>query len=477
MSDPPTGSRAATLAPPLAPPVVPMGPLVLAAGDAAKLRALRRMKLVALGLFLAAAAVFVVARLYEDDHAWVGYVRATAEAAMVGALADWFAVTALFRHPLGLPIPHTAIIAKRKDEIGRSLGEFVQGNFLTREVIADPPRRRSTSSQRLGRWLADRPNAQRAGAAVADALGGVVEVLDDRDVQDALGGAVERRLRETEVAPLLGRALDVAIDGDHHQRMLESAMRGVAGFLDENRMTFRERLEQESPWWVPESIDDRVFDKIFNGVQRFLADVGADRNHEVRRSVDTRVAALAAKLRSDPVLMAKCESMKLELLDHPEVQAWLQSLWSELKRSMLAAAGDPDSELRRRLDDGLARAGARLATDADLQAQGRRLGGAPRRSRGRELQGRGGRHHLLDGRALGRRRHVPAHRVAGRPRPPVHPHQRHHRRRPRRPGDLHRQPADHLAFRPHSLAAALPTTAYRDATRDRSIVTGDGPRR
>ena len=146
-------------------------------------------------------------------------------------------------------------------------------------------------------------------------------------------------------------------------------MRGVAGFLDDNRMTFRERLEQESPWWVPESIDDRVFDKIFNGVQRFLADVGADRNHEVRRSVDTRVAALAAKLRSDPELMAKCESMKLELLDHPEVQAWLQSLWSELKRSMLAAAGDPDSELRRRLDDGLARAGARLASDADLQGK------------------------------------------------------------------------------------------------------------
>ena len=162
VSDPPTGSRAATLAPPFAPPVVPMGPLVLAAGDAEKLRALRRMKLVALGLFLAAAAVFVVARLYEDDHAWVGYVRATAEAAMVGALADWFAVTALFRHPLGLPIPHTAIIAKRKDEIGRSLGEFVQGNFLTREVIAT--RLASVHvSQRLGRWLADRPNAQRAG--------------------------------------------------------------------------------------------------------------------------------------------------------------------------------------------------------------------------------------------------------------------------------------------------------------------------
>ena len=170
MSDPPTGSRATTLAPPFAPPVVPMGPLVLAAGDAEKLRALRRMKLVALGLFLAAAAVFVVALLYEDDHAWVGYVRATAEAAMVGALADWFAVTALFRHPLGLPIPHTAIIPKRKDEIGRSLGEFVQGNFLTREVIADRlavgPRR--PAARALARRTGRTPDAP--GRRSADAL-------------------------------------------------------------------------------------------------------------------------------------------------------------------------------------------------------------------------------------------------------------------------------------------------------------------
>ena len=122
---------------------------------------------------------------------------------------------------------------------------------------------------------------------VADALGGVVEVLDDRDVQDALGGAVERRLRDIEVAPLLGRAVDVAVDGDHHQRLLESAMRGVVGVprRQPDRVP-RARLEQESPWWVPESIDDRVFDKIFGGVQRFLADVSADRHHEVRRSVD-----------------------------------------------------------------------------------------------------------------------------------------------------------------------------------------------
>ena len=203
MSDPPTGSRAVTLAPPLAPPVVSIGPLVAAAaGDAAKLRALRRMKLVATRAVAGAplSCSSSPGRSRTKD-AWVGYVEPAAEAAMVGALADWFAVTALFRHPLGLPIPHTAIIPKRKDDIGRSLGDFVQGNFLTREVIADRLAGVDGSPSGSAAGWRSRSNAERAGEAAADALGGVVEVLDDRDVQEALGSAVEQRLREHRGGP------------------------------------------------------------------------------------------------------------------------------------------------------------------------------------------------------------------------------------------------------------------------------------
>jgi uncharacterized membrane-anchored protein YjiN (DUF445 family) len=326
------------------------------------------MKLVALSFFVAAAVVFLVTRANDDGPAWVGYVGATAEAAMVGALADWFAVTALFRHPLGIPIPHTAIIAKRKDEIGRSLGDFVQGNFLTREVIAERLAGVGVG-RRLGVWLADEANAGRAAAASADALAGVTEVLDDRDVSHAVGQAIERRLEQIEVAPLLAKAIDVAVEGDHHQRMLNSVMIGISGFLDDNRHALRARLDEESPWWVPESIDDRVFAKIFGAVQRFLADVSGNPDHEVRASIDTRVRALADKLRSDPGLVAKCEQMKAELIGHPEVQAWMHSLWGELKRSVVGAAGDPDSELRRRLTGAIANLGRRLAADPELQAK------------------------------------------------------------------------------------------------------------
>jgi uncharacterized membrane-anchored protein YjiN (DUF445 family) len=335
--------------------------------DVERIRALRRMKVVATSLLAAAAVVYIVARANEGP-AWLGYVQAFAEAAMVGALADWFAVTALFRHPLGLPIPHTAIIPRRKDQIGRSLGEFVQENFLTKEVLAE----RLHSAQvgrRLGLWLREPENAERASDVIVDALRGTIEVLDDRDVQDAIGGLVERRLEATPVAPLVGRAIDVAVEGGHHQRLLDAALNGLSAFLEENRAAFRSRLDQESPWWVPEPVDDRIFKKIFTGVQRFLADVAANPQHEVRSSIDVRIRRFAERLRTDPVMLAKGEEVKRDLLAHRDVQLWLQSLWGELKQALLDAAGDPESELRRRLTIGLARAGERMVIDRELQAK------------------------------------------------------------------------------------------------------------
>jgi len=325
------------------------------------------MKLFATGMLVLAAGVYLLARANEESGgAWVGYVRAGAEAAMVGALADWFAVTALFRHPLGLPIPHTAIIPNRKDQIGRSLGDFVQGNFLTREVLAE--RLAGVhAGQRLGRWLAEPVHAARAAGVAGDAVKGVIEVLDDDDVEDALGGMVERRLRQVDVAPLLARAIHVSVQGGHDQRLLDAVLKGLSSFLEENRDTLRGRLHTESPWWVPEPIDDRIFAKIFSGVQSFLADVLADPEHEVRHSLEERVLDLANRLRTDPAMIAKAEELKEELLSHHEVQAWFGSLWGSVKKTLLEAADDPQSELRVRVTDGLRQFGVRLAGDPELQ--------------------------------------------------------------------------------------------------------------
>ncbi|HQY15130.1 MAG TPA: DUF445 domain-containing protein, partial [Ilumatobacteraceae bacterium] len=316
---------------------------VMSASDRERKAAMQRMKRLALGLLVLVTIVFLLARWQEEHHQWLGFVRAFAEAAMVGALADWFAVTALFRHPLGIPIPHTAIIPHRKDQIGASLGDFVQQNFLTREVL-DDRLANAHVGRRLGTWLSEPANATKAGEGVADALRGSLEVLDDRDVSTALEGLIERKIRTTPVAPLMGRALDVAMEGGHHQRLLDAVLTGLAGFLDDNRTTFRTRLEQESPWWIPEPVDDRIFEKIYTAVHRFIGDVGSDDKHEVREAIDQRVLAFAGRLRADPELVAKGEELKNELLAHRDVRAWLQSLWGEVKRSFLTATDAPESE-------------------------------------------------------------------------------------------------------------------------------------
>lgn len=323
------------------------------------------MKIVAAAMLVVATVVFVAARIHGGEG-WVGYVRAFAEAAMVGALADWFAVTALFRHPLGLPIPHTAIIPNRKDQIGRSLGEFVESNFLTHEVLGERLAQASIG-RRLGAWLSVDTHARRASEAMGDALHGTLEVLDDKEVQDGLERVVRVRVLATPAAPLVGKAIDLTVEGGHHQRLLDAVLVGLGGFLDDNRATFRKRLDSESPWWVPEPIDDRIFEKIYSAVGRFLHDVGNDPDHEVRHSVDARVRVFADRLKSDPELLAKGEEIKQELLEHPDVRAWLESLWEGAKRGMIAAADDPDSELRTRMTISLQSFGERLANDPDLQ--------------------------------------------------------------------------------------------------------------
>jgi uncharacterized membrane-anchored protein YjiN (DUF445 family) len=334
-------------------------PLAGSLDDPARARDLTRMKRLATSLFLVAAVVFLACVLFGDDAgAWVGYVRATAEASMVGALADWFAVTALFRHPLGLPIPHTAIIPRKKDQIGTSLGTFVQENFLTRAVVeerldgVDVP-------GKLGAFLATPGRAERLAGDAAAALGALTDLIEDDEVQPAVAALVDRKLRETPAAPALARVLELVVEGDRHQEVLSAGLTGMATFLAENRLVFRARLGDASPAWVPDWVDDRVFDRVFELLRGFLAEVGEDPRHELRRSYDKRLRAYVHALRTDPETAARVERFKEELLDHPAVRTWSGSLWTTAKKSVVSAAADPGSELRTRVV-GLIRSGARL---------------------------------------------------------------------------------------------------------------------
>ncbi len=336
--------------------------------DVERARDLRRMKLFAAGLLVLAAVVYVAARLAGERTGVIGAVEATAEAAMVGALADWFAVTALFRHPLGLPIPHTAIIPTRKDAIGESLGAFVQTHFVEAEVLAERVRA-AHPSRRLADWLAEpahRRSVTRQFGAVVRASS---EVLDDPAVRSGFESVLVGRLRDAPVAPIGGRILEFAVDGGHHQTVLEAGLLSLRAMLADNESILRQQLGEESPWWVPEPLDDRVFDRLYGGIMDFLTELAQNRHHPLRQAVDERAADFARRLRTSPELRARGEELKEELLAHPHFRTWTNELWSGITRAVVQAADDSESELRLRVEDALATAARRLSADPQLAAK------------------------------------------------------------------------------------------------------------
>jgi uncharacterized membrane-anchored protein YjiN (DUF445 family) len=357
----------------------PPAPLASSLDDPQRAGDLMRMKRLATGLFVVAAAVFLACVLLGSDAGpWVGYLRATAEASMIGALADWFAVTALFRHPLRLPIPHTAIIPRKKDQIGASLGTFVQENFLTRAVV-DSTLETIDVPGRIGAFLLVPGRAERLAGDAAAALTAFTELLKDDDIQPAVAGLVDRKLHDTPAAPVVARVLELVVEGDRHQEVLSVALRGLARFLEDNRVVFRAQLGDASPSWVPDWVDDRVFDRAFSGVRQFLEEVGDDPRHELRRSYDARLRAYVHALRTDPDTAARVEELKKELLEHPAVRTWSGSLWTNAKDAVLTAAADPGSELRARFAGMIVHAAELLQKDPTVrelvQRQGHRIAG------------------------------------------------------------------------------------------------------
>jgi uncharacterized membrane-anchored protein YjiN (DUF445 family) len=340
----------------------------LTRNEQAKLRGLRRMKAVALAFLLGAAVVYAVTRLYPNAPAWVGYVQAMAEASMVGALADWFAVTALFRHPLGLPIPHTAIIPRKKDALGENLGDFVGANFLVEAVVTDKLRRVGAGS-RLGSWLAQPRNAERATAELATAVRAMVTVLRDEDVQPVLENALVRRLLEQPWGPPLGRLLaQLLTDGAHH-KLVDLITERAYEWVRDNHGAVLRVVSQRLPGWSPRFVDELVADRLYGEVLTFAWAVRTEPDHPMRKAVDTFLLEFAEDLRTDPEMIERAEAVKQQVLAHPEVQILVGSAWGTAKKMILGAAEDPSSELRQRVRDGLISLGGRLSEDAELRSK------------------------------------------------------------------------------------------------------------
>ena len=321
--------------------------MLVVADDTEKARQYAIMRRRATALLGAFTVLFIVsatvAHLRPDIAPfWVRLVRALAEAAMVGGIADWFAVTALFRHPLGIPIPHTAIVARRKDRIGRSLGNFVGNNFLSREVIA-----RQLAGMKLGeraaRWLSEPEHQARVARAIATGISRAADAIPGEELQESVHGALVTQLRKAHVAPLLGDLLAMATTDDRHQDMLDRLVTLVNRIVEDNKEIIRLRIAEESPWWIPGAVDDKLYQKIVSGIEHTLAEVATDDASAATAAVsDKALREWVDKLHSSPETIARAEAMKERLLEHPAVAELSDSLLGAARNAIAKYAG-PDA--------------------------------------------------------------------------------------------------------------------------------------
>ncbi len=339
---------------------------LLSPADRERLRALRMMKGIALAALAALAVIFCVAFALQVRYPWLGYVRAAAEGGMVGALADWFAVTALFRRPLGLPIPHTAIIPQRKDEIGRSLGEFVETNFLRADVVRGKLTATPIAS-RLGEWLREPAHAERVAAEGATAAAGVLRALGDDDVQDLLTDLAREHLVVPQWGPPLGGWLGRLVDSGAHHDVVDLAADSIATWLTSNRSSFSGLVSRRLPSWVPSMVNGLIDEAAYHEAVKFVAAVQADPEHPARRAIDGFLVRLAENLQHDPATIERFEDAKADIFDSPRVRELAGEAWRTAKKGLLIALADEDGPLRTRATQVLVEIGERLVVDDAVQ--------------------------------------------------------------------------------------------------------------
>ncbi|MEV6656963.1 DUF445 domain-containing protein [Nocardia fluminea] len=339
--------------------------------EAGKKRDLFKMKALATSFLLVASVIYLVCRWLESRGGggeWVGYVRAASEAGMVGALADWFAVTALFKHPLGLPIPHTAIIRKKKDQLGESLGAFVGTNFLAPDVVSA----RLDSAQislRVGRWMADPAHAARVAQESATILTAVVNTLRDEDVEQIIDNTIVKRIAEPLWGPPLGRVLSEMI-ADNRQRPLidllaERAHQWALGSQD----TIDRIVVRDAPQWAPKFVNTLLSERIYRELVEFTWKVRSDPDHELRRAADRFLQDFAEDLQHDDAMIAKAEKVKAEIMGREQITGMAEATWRAAKRLILESAEDPDSTLRRKVAENVQQLGERLRDDPEMRGK------------------------------------------------------------------------------------------------------------
>jgi uncharacterized membrane-anchored protein YjiN (DUF445 family) len=330
--------------------------------QAAQLKKTRRL---ATGLLLAMAVLFVVVRLIQPRYPYLSFVSAFAEAAMVGALADWFAVTALFRHPLGLPIPHTAIIPRNKDRIGDSLSDFLEHNFMTQEIVREELRPIDFAGA-AANWLSKPENSRAISRQIVRSVPSLLRVVEDEDVRLFMHNRLTAALEHTHFAPVVAEILSALVASNHHQALFDHMIGLGARALEHNKDYIRWKIHENSPRWLPKAIDDKFYQRLLDALQSTLDEM-RDEDSEWRTRFQHLTEDFIHRLRTSPEYEAKLDAVLSDILGHPLVRNYTIQVWHDIKTRVEADAASPDSQMAAKLDQGLRSLGNELLSDKRVQ--------------------------------------------------------------------------------------------------------------
>ncbi len=353
---------------PATPPLPSVAPPAFT--DAQRAARLRTMQRWATGLLIAMALLFLALTAYEAAHprvgSWLGYLRAFAEASLVGALADWFAVTALFRRPLGLPIPHTAIIPEKKENIANNIGRFVQNNFLSEDVLTKKLETLDLAS-RAEAWLVVPENIDTLATRIAAAIPDALNAIDDAQLQAWLEEFAVTEASKLPVAPVAAELLSALLDSGKHHELIDESLSLAARVFTENKRSLRERVKKESPWYMPGFVEQSVYDNIVKRTTAAIQEIQRDARHPIRQKIEESLEEVVEKLRTSPEMQTRVEQAKTEVLNHPTVRGYLQRAWPDLKQALLADLQKDESDVRNRIHGALHSLAQSLLSDAQVR--------------------------------------------------------------------------------------------------------------
>ncbi len=323
---------------------------------------LRKHKMFATSLFLIMAVIYILCEVFFKHDGWAGYVKAFSEAAMIGALADWFAVVALFRHPLGIPIPHTNLIESSKKKIGNNLGTFVTDNFLTPSAIK-PRLANLHIAERLGQWLLVNRNRKKATTEILRIAKEAIYKLDDADITHIIHTQVTGLLAQIPVHKLAGEGLGKIVEDNMHQDWITTMTAYLGDFLSENKELVKQQVKQESHFLIPGFVDKAIAEKITNGGIRYLKQIETDPGHAVRKKITIKLNEIATDIQDGGDWATRLENLKNELLSPAHLEEYCGTAWQYIRKKITDDLNDPSSNIAAYLDRSLRDIGVSMTTD------------------------------------------------------------------------------------------------------------------